>query len=152
MDSKLLICIFLPIIVVVVVSSVVSVVKLLWSQAGLGEERVERNRRATVTVIILSALFCFFNIMYVTLCVNDIYIHVNGLGNSPVLDFLSKLGFFIAIPLNSALKPGVYFARKQHMRDYVMQLSVVRRSVRWGSRKTTAKRTLEVGVDTPAWG
>ena len=61
------------IIAVVIGSNVVSVIKLLKSSDDLGEGRImETNKKATVnTALILSVLFCSFNLAFLASIVCD---------------------------------------------------------------------------------
>ena len=104
------------IITVVIGSNVISARKLLKSKDEVGEGRItELNKKATITVLILSVLFCCFNLVYV----------------SSVIIFLLRVDVpytfhpfssYIALPLNSALNPIVYLIRKHGMRVYVKEL------------------------------
>ena len=70
------------------------------------------NKRATITVFILSVLFCSFNITFIVtyFCfVFNIYIH----------ETVYWIAFWLALPLNSACNPVVYILRKEHMRTYI---------------------------------
>lgn len=99
------------IFVLVVVSNIFSVAKLKISQRN--RERVAGiNKRATITVFILSILFCFFNVTFIaTYYCFLLKIEVN--------DTFFWIAMFLALPLNSASNPLVYILRKEHMRVYI---------------------------------
>ena len=99
------------IIVAVMGSTAVSAAKLLKSKEELGEGRMTENRRATVTVLTLSLLFCSLNLLYIT-------ITVLTLAGAGVPHWMKEVGHYLLLPLNSAANPVVYFVRKQRMRTY----------------------------------
>ena len=107
-------------IFVVVTSTAISAMELRKTKGGHQEERMEENRKATVTVLILGALFCFFNITYAVGGCYWTYYFVTGILNIPLV--LSDILYTLVIPLNSALNPAVYFIRKQAMRAYVRDM------------------------------
>ena len=75
------------------------------------------NRHATITILILSALFCIFNMMYsVALCRHILLLKTTPIANRT---FTSTLIDYTAVPLNSALNPFVYFSRKREMRTFL---------------------------------
>ena len=80
---------------------------------GGGISRV--NQRATITVLILSVLFCVLNITFMVVLGCNVS-HQCSLPDNSLLGWFS---FWIAIPLNSCLNPCVYFIRKQEMRSYL---------------------------------
>ena len=96
------------IFVVVVSSNMFSVVKLV-SQHPEGE-----IRRATITVVILSLLFCVFNMTFIAV-LGCIVLNVE------LNEVLSWMTLWLALPLNSACNPIVYICRKQPMRFYLKQ-------------------------------
>ena len=105
-------------IVTVMISNFLSVLKLV--QKKDGERRLtEMTRKATITVIIISVLFCFFNLLSVI----GTFLFSTGLTEeSSTVKLASTLALWIVIPLNSALNPLVYFFRKRAMREYGREL------------------------------
>jgi hypothetical protein len=76
-------------------------------------------RHATITVAILSVLYCFFNVGFL--------IYLGQISFSPhggfrIPDEFHQLVVFILLPLNSASNPLVYFTRKVQMRTYLREL------------------------------
>ena len=96
------------IFVLVVCSNTISVVKLV-SQEQEGE-----IRRATITVLILSVLFCVFNFSFIAV-LGCIVVNVR------LSEVVNWMTLWLALPLNSACNPLVYILRKQPMRFYIKQ-------------------------------
>ena len=71
------------------------------------------NRHATITILILSALFCFFNLLYSVVLCNLI------LGKETISYLFRFIVVFTAVPMNSAVNPFVYFCRKREMRRFL---------------------------------
>ena len=121
--------IYCAIFITVLISNMVSASKLLKRDNGLGEETLpDAIKQATLTVFILSALFCFFNAIYIVLlCIT--YNMVHNQNNDPDFTYSEEFttsttvallaGYTLSMPLNSAFNPVVYFYRKQGMRDYI---------------------------------
>ena len=106
-------------ILVVMGSNILSVAKLMRNKDETGEHGItEVNKKATITVFILSVLFCSFNLIFLMPLIT--YTATGNLVESFQLFF--AFIDYLAIPLNSALNPVVYFCRKQVMRDYVKEL------------------------------
>ena len=134
--------IFLGLVVAVVaVSTVMTVMALLCSKdqvqsADGNTTAADANKRATVTVVMICVLFCILNTFLVV---------VFGLGlanidTSTIIDTYSK---WIGVPINSAINPMIYFARKNTMRNYAVELwlrYVCRRKVAEG-RNTHSTRS-----------
>jgi hypothetical protein len=86
----------------------------------MGTNVVERSREAgvhaTVTVAILSGLFCLLNTFYLVSSVLHFYF------GAKMSLFLLKFGIFFSVPFNSALNPLVYVLRNKDMRKYLIDL------------------------------
>ena len=87
--------------------------------------RMKTNQKATVTIIIVSILFCFFNSVF---CVS-LYFLIFGGRDSPkvrkmgtIETVLYAFSLWFAVPLNSAINPIIYFTRKKDMVKYLMEL------------------------------
>ena len=104
-------------IVIVAVSTVVSVVKLTVTSEKYNERSAENIKKATVTVVILSILFCIFNIFYIIITGYMISVSFADGKNATVY----YLALWFAIPLNSACNPFVYLSRKPDMRAFAMK-------------------------------
>ena len=105
------------------------------------------NRRATVTVLILSVFFLFFNTIFGLCLYLEIFIEnseeVNL--NDPVR-LLSLFTLWLAIPLNSALNPLIYFLRRRRMRQHVQELPG--RILRRVTRQQSARRSVRAPTST----
>ena len=99
---------------IVVVVNVVSLAKLCQSQSTHTETR-DAKRRATITVAIVSVIFCVLNVGFL----------VAFYCNSFDVELPSTFALtadFILLPLNSACNPLVYIIRKEDMRSHVKSL------------------------------
>ena len=121
-------------IAVVTLSNVISVIKLIKRKSDdLGAEKItSSNKKATVTVIILSILFCFFNTVH---CVTIFCEYTDYCVN-----IFGDFGFWCAVPSNSAINPLVYFCRIAQMRDYLR--GAWRRVTRCGAKVPGGKMPL----------
>ena len=103
-------------VMLVIVANLLSVSTLLKS-GSIAEQSREAGFQATLTIVILSVLFCVFNTAY---CVSFV-IHVYS--EKPINDDVALwFGAFYAVPINSALNPMIYFWRKEEMKGYLMNL------------------------------
>ena len=102
----------LILVVIVGVSCVVTTVQLLKRRRGTeGEEgRCAAVSRATITILIISLMFCVFNgILFVVFWLKFFEgIKLNGM--------VQIIAQWIAVPLNSALNPCVYLVRNQEIK------------------------------------
>ena len=108
-------------ILIVATCSVICIVKL----------RSERNmpntdqtrRRATVTILIISVLFCVVNTAYLSGIIYSQFIQravADGSVENVGEMFITILyTVFVGVPLNSTINPLIYFARKKEMRTYI---------------------------------
>ena len=107
---------------VVIISNLILVVCLVRSTGSKG--CTHNTRHATVTVLILSVLFC---------CLNSIYVGTEVTNNAVIMTWVNpdwtpfhhhiiEFALWMALPLNSMLNPVVYFCRKESMRDYARAL------------------------------
>ena len=116
-------------ILVVVSANVVSVYKLTRNDLQGAAERMNRNnRKATWTVVILSALFFVFNsillgAMTAILVINLFYSETFDSGTKlfGFLIYFNILAIFFAIPLNSTMNPIVYLLRRSDMRHFLKE-------------------------------
>ena len=116
-DSMLLASLLLS-ISVVFTANLLTVWKLLSSGNEVAACAVEPsstqvNRHATITILILSTLFCFFNLLYSVVVCNVI------LGNETISPLFRNIVASAAVPMNSAVNPFVYFCRKKEMRRFL---------------------------------
>ena len=120
-------------ILVVVSANVVSVYKLTRNDLQGAAERMNRNnRKATWTVVILSALFFVFNSILLGAMAAILVIFFDSeTFDSETFDAEPKLFRFLilfnglailfAIPLNSTMNPIVYLLRRSDMRDFLKE-------------------------------
>ena len=100
-------------ILTVMVSNFMSILKLLRKgEGGL----TDITKRATITVIIISVLFCFFNIFSL---IGMYWYSVPD--TKPLVKLATSVALWIGIPLNSALNPLVYISRKNEMSVYAAE-------------------------------
>ena len=111
----------LMVLLTVLCATILAVYKLTRADLQGATENVSRNnRKATWTVVILSALFLLFN----TILFGVIWFILTN-PRSFLLDIQSQplafFGLFIAIPLNSSINPIVYLTRRSDMRQFFKQ-------------------------------
>ena len=80
------------------------------------------NRKATVTVLIVSVFFLFFNTIFGVCLYLEIFIVSAGHEMSHVVKLLGVVTIWLAVPLSSALNPAVYFLRRKSMRQHILEL------------------------------
>ena len=116
------IAVSLLVFLVVVLATAVALNKLTRKTAlqGIIESVSRRNRKATWTVIILSALFLVFNSIFLGVTWN-IFVNPRSMISDIYVQTLSFFGFFLAIPLNSSINPIVYLTRKSDMRHFFVE-------------------------------
>ena len=76
------------------------------------------NRKATVTVLIVSVFFLFFNTIF-GVC---LYLEIFNVSAGHAVKLLGVFTIWLAVPLNSALNPAVYFLRRKSMRQHILEL------------------------------
>ena len=113
----------LMVLLTVLCATIVAVYKLTRADLQGATENVSRNnRKATWTVVILSALFLFFNSILLgvmwQLFVESSYGTVNFNYGTQILFFFV---YYLAIPLNSTINPIVYLTRKSDMRQFFIK-------------------------------
>ena len=80
------------------------------------------KQKATVTILIISIFFCFFNSIFgISLC-HEFF--VSGLDpmRFPILMAFLQFAMWLAVPLNSTINPIIYFIRKKDMRKFFKEL------------------------------
>ena len=133
-DRHLMIISISVVVVINLVSSAVSAWKLLNTRNKLAPSQdnanrpapgTNRNRRATVTILIVSILFCFFNASF---CLSLYFIAwLFDPTKKPlpvVVTVLHAVALWLAVPFNSAVNPLIYFARKKDMRKSIKEIVV----------------------------
>lgn len=100
---------------VVLIANCLAIYKLLQNKRHHASipTSVSAGRHATVTILILSALFCLLNLVYIVVLANAV------LGYETISMLFRNVIVTGAIPLNSALNPFVYFSRKKEMRRFL---------------------------------
>ena len=116
---NILLLTFLLVTVLVVLSAnLLTVRKLLNSGKELtrcGAQPARPNKHATITILILSVLFCFFNLLYSVVLCNHV------VGRETVCLLFRNIVVSAAVPFNSAVNPFVYFCRKREMRRFLFR-------------------------------
>ena len=84
----------------------------------------QTRRRATVTILIISVLFCVVNMAYLSGVIYSQFILKAVAENGTVENvgdlFVTILyTVFVGVPLNSTINPLIYFARKKEMRAFI---------------------------------
>ena len=98
-----------------VLVNIISLVTLYFSKSSHRESR-DIKRRATITVMIISVIFCICSIGLIVIYVANIFYNY-------VMPFeLIEISLYILVPLNSACNPMVYLMRKEEMRSHVRTL------------------------------
>ena len=104
--------IFTGLFIVVILSNILCIIKLAYSKVA------SWKREATITMGILSVVYCVFNIGF--LVYYGLYLFGCGFGVlfcfSPILE---RTSLYIMLPMNSASNPVVYFLRNREMRRYL---------------------------------
>ena len=112
--TYLIITSFTLIIIVVIGSNMISAIRLLKNNEDeLGARRIsELNRKMTVTVLILSVLFCSFNLVYllVQIAVYVLIVLYPRMDVPTSFSMVFEFAYSIAIPLNSALNHVLYIS------------------------------------------
>ena len=104
--------------IVVLVSNGLAMGKLLCSHSMIKKcSTIKRN--STITVGIISVLYCIFNIGFLVIAVVPLH-SMKSYRNIPI-EIVDTL-VYIALPLNSACNPVVYFIRRSEMRSYLKAL------------------------------
>ena len=114
--------ILVAIFIIVVVASGISLEMLFVSQ----RHTASWKRKATVTIAIISAIYCICNITYIVVMGITSYTMITedyALHRKLVPDELMNISYFILLPLNSACHPVVYMIRRADMRSYVGTLA-----------------------------
>jgi hypothetical protein len=114
------------------------------------DSMIKSSRRASVTVLIVSAFFLFFNTVFAF----SLYMEIFLVGPDEVklshsVRLLRIFTVCLAIPLNSAINPLIYFLRRRTMRQHVWELPgrifgrvPEQRSVRKSTRPPTTSTEL----------
>ena len=103
-------------ILFVVASSVVCVVELSSSTVPMEKRQKGSSRQATIMVLILCALFVFFNTIWCMLIIVALFVV-----KADDVAF-SKMSIYIPMVVNSAANPLVYFTRNREMKKYLGDL------------------------------
>ena len=117
--------IYTGLFIVVILSNILCIAKLTHSKVA------SWKREATITMGILSAVYCIFNIGFQVYY--GLFLFKCGLDRDIVctLPIFEGISIFILLPMNSASNPVVYFLRNREMRRYLKNV--------W--RKMTCRRS-----------
>ena len=105
----------------VVLTNITSLCTLNFSQSSHTETR-NIKRRATITVSIISAIYCVCNIGFMVFFGIYTFSEPNSLITMAVPTEVRYISNYILLSLNSACNPVVYLIRKEDMRSYVKTL------------------------------
>ena len=100
-----------------------------------------QNRQVTITVLILSAVFCTLNFFDFAAYLIGTLWYMRGTVAPIYEEFTVKGIYAIAIPLNSAVNPIIYFTRKRSMRQFIRGLIM-------GEDKTAKPNTKNIKTTT----
>ena len=76
----------------------------------------QQSKHASITILILSTLFCFLNLLYSVVLFNFI------LGKETISVMFRNTVIASAVPMNSAFNPFVYFCRKRELREFLLRI------------------------------
>lgn len=113
----------LAMVIIVAVCCVISIRKLSIPNEALGESQITTvNRKAMITVLILSSLFIAFN--STTMGAAFYFIFNMNSTNDPAkyFDMILTIIRLAVLPINSALNPVVYIFRIEGLNIYTKQL------------------------------
>lgn len=133
LDSSAMMILLTIFIVINTTSSILLSWKLQKDVTRVGHDIQESatrktKMRATVTVLIVSGFFLFLNIFFGIALYLLMYVGTDGLTTNEYV--FAVMAIWLAIPLNSAVNPLIFFLRKREMREYVTQLpQALRRSI-----------------------
>ena len=102
----------------VVLVNIVSLVKLYLAKAS---NRDTWRRKATITVLIISVIYCVCNIGSLVVFGSETETF-SVWSYSSIPSELNHIAYFILLPLNSACNPVVYIIRKKDMRSHFKSL------------------------------
>ena len=107
--------------VIVVLGNATSLLKLYLSQSSQKETR-EAKKRATVTVAIVSVIYCVCNVGFILITGTNARLYPRV--SMPPQIYVQAVDTmdFILLPLNSACNPVIYLIRNQNMRVHVKRL------------------------------
>ena len=111
-------------VVAVFISSMITVYRLLRKNTVKGIN-TENSRHATVTILILSTIFCFLNSIFISLCLVA-FCYNMGIFKIDSIEktawSYSYIVWSMIICLNSTLNPMVYLTRKEDMRLHLAEM------------------------------
>ena len=108
-------------VVSVLMSTLITAYWLL-KKSSIKGEISENARHATVTIIILSTVFCLLNIVYILGAVLSLRVKLGQIKDTPNLELFRNICFEAAYSLNSTLNPIIYLTRKVEMRQFLLNI------------------------------
>ena len=93
----------------------------LFKRSSIKGEISENARHASVTIIILSTVFCLLNMVYILAAVLALQVKLGKIKDTPKLQLFRHISFEAAYSLNSTLNPVIYLTRKSEMRQFVWE-------------------------------
>ena len=94
----------------------------LFKRSPIKGEMSENTRHATLTIIILSTVFCMLNIVYILGAILYQGITLGQIKDTARLQQFRNISFEAAYSLNSTLNPIIYLTRKSEMRQFVLDI------------------------------
>ena len=136
--SNIIVLMFAGLFLTVILANVISC--CTWQSSHAENKDIKRN--ATITVAILSSIYCFCNAGGISIIV--LYLHApKTLYSIPHVLWL--MSAYILLPLNSMCNPVVYLIRKEDMRYHVKALcGKGARFFFWRNRGNNADLELQV--------
>ena len=94
----------------------------LFKRSPIEGEISVNARHATLTIIILSTVFCMLNIVYILGAILYRGITLGQIKDTTRLQQFRNISFEAAYSLNSTLNPIIYLTRKREMRQFVLDI------------------------------
>ena len=125
----------------VFVSSVVTA-NWLMEKSMTRSDSMASNRHATITILILSTVFCLLNAIFISAAVLEFCVKFKVVNETYTLFLYRDAGFSIAVNINSTVNPMIYLTRKKEMRQFLLEV--------WRTVKDKLSRSqAEPEVDVP---
>ena len=105
----------------VFVSTVVTAIWLMKKKIANGNN-LASNHYATITILILSTIFCLLNIIFVSVAILSFCVNLKVIEATDKLSAYANTAFAITICLNSTVNPIIYLTRKKAMRQFVLEV------------------------------
>jgi hypothetical protein len=111
----------LSIVIAVVLSSILTAYWLL-CKSEFKRKISKNNRHATITVLILSAIFFMMNAIFVSAAIISFCIRIKIIEECTSIRAFRDIAFSLSQSLNSTINPMIYLTRKKEMRQFVVEI------------------------------